>query len=216
MKKIFYSTLSIALLAVSISSCGKSSKGKMANDWKVTEMTSTSTDTQANGDKTVTTTSATETSATTTTATTTGSSTNTTTTTASIAVNGMTIDKDGTWSWDQDFTIVNGVVTQNTKTTKTGTWSFVSKTKGDDFKKNERVVFNVLTDNSTVVTSVGSSSTTSTSADTYLTGENVMIYTIKDSKKDELKLERDGSNTSSAGSSTSSYVSSEMITLSAK
>jgi hypothetical protein len=203
-------------LAVSISSCGKSSKGKMANEWKVTEMNSTSTDTQSNGDKTVTTTSATETSATTTTVQTSGSSSQTTTQTATIAVNDMKIDKDGTWTWNQDFTIVNGAVTQNTKGAKTGTWSFVSKTKGDEFKKNERVVFNVLTDNSTVVNSVGSSSITSTSADTYLTGENVMIYTIKDSKKDELKLERDGSNTSSAGSSTSSYVSNETITLSAK
>ena len=35
MKKLILSTLSVVVIAAAMSSCGKSSKGKMSNDWKI-------------------------------------------------------------------------------------------------------------------------------------------------------------------------------------
>jgi hypothetical protein len=216
MKKIIFGTLSVAFLAVAVSSCGKSSKGKMANDWKITSLDNVETDTQSNGNKTVTTTTMTETAYTRTTAQTNGGSTNTTTQTATININEMSIDKDGTWTWTQEITGVSGGVTQTSNVARTGTWSFISKTKGDDFKKNERVVFNVLTEKETSTYTVGSSSTSSVDDYTYLTGENIMIFTVKESKSKELQLEMMSNNTSTSGGNTSSYVATQTITLAEK
>lgn len=218
MKKIFYSTLSIALLAVSISSCAKSSKGKMSNEWKVTEYNSKETDTQANGDETVTTIIMTETSVTQTTEDTpNGGSTTTTTQTGTVNTNEMTIEKDGTWTSTRDLTYVNGLVTTKLTMSTSGTWAFVGKTKGDDFKKNERVLFNTLSETNTqAVTISGGSTSTSSSTDTYMTGENVMVYTVKESKKDELQLEAEMGNTYTSGSNTSSTKGTTTITLGEK
>lgn len=222
MKKIFYCTLSVAFLTVGLSSCGKSSKGKMANEWKVTEYNQTSTDTQSNGDKTVETTTITESTATMKTEDTpNGGSTTTTTRTGSVNSNEMTIEKDGTWTSTRDITytdVILGttIVTKSTMTAS-GTWAFVGKTKGDDFKKNERVMFNTLSvTNTSVVTPNGGSSTTSSSTETYMTGENVMVYTVKESKKDELQLEAEVSNSYTSGSNTSSFKGKTTITLAGK
>ncbi|WP_430403751.1 hypothetical protein [Fluviicola sp.] len=209
MKKIIYSTLSVALLAVSISSCAKSSKGKMANEWKVTEFNSTETDTDSNGDQTVSTTSMTESTATMTTVQTSGGSSQTTTQSGTVNANEMTIDKDGTWTSTRDITstqsILGTTATTNMKTVTSGTWAFVGKTKGDDFKKNERVLFNTLSETYTQVYTYNGSSQTSASTDTYLTGENVMIYTVTESKGKELALESEmsSSNTSTGGGTSS-------------
>lgn len=213
MKKVFICTLSVAFLTVGLSSCGKSSKGKMSNEWKVTEYNDTRTETQSNGDKTVTTTTMTETTATMTEVDTpNGGSSTTTTSTATINANTMTIDKDGTWKATRDWTAtqaLGGGITATTKVTEStsGTWAFVGKTKGDDFKKNERVIFNTLSESNTQTTTIGSGSpTTTTSSDTYKTGENVMVYTVKESKKSELQLEAEIGNTSTFGSATPSSV----------
>lgn len=222
MKKIFICTLSVAFLTVGLSSCAKSSKGKMANEWKVTEYSETSTDTESNGDKTVTTTTMTESTVTMTTESTpSGGSTTTTTQTGTVNTNEMTIEKDGTWTSTRDITSTDEIfgVTVTTKMTMTasGTWAFVGKTKGDDFKKNERVLFNTLSaTNTTVTTPNGGTSTTSTSTDTYMTGENVMVYTVVESKKDELQLEAEIGNTYTSGSNTSSVKGKTTITLAGK
>ncbi|MNU99985.1 hypothetical protein D3C71_901380 [compost metagenome] len=75
-------------------------------------------------------------------------------------------------------------------TEESGTWSFVGKTKGDDFKKNERVLFNVL-NKKVSVTVVEDNAVVSDDSNntTFLAGENMQIYTIKASKKKELELE---------------------------
>ncbi|MGV3612538.1 MAG: hypothetical protein ACO1N0_16385 [Fluviicola sp.] len=218
MKKIFICTLSVALLTVGLSSCGKSSKGKMANEWKVTEYNQTTTEMEANGDKTVSTTTMTETAATMTETTTSNGSSTTTTGTAVVNANTWTIEKDGTWKATRDWTTssTNLGITTTYRTTEmtSGTWAFVGKTKGDEFKKNERVIFNTLTSSMTQVVTTGNGNpTTYSSNDTYKTGEETMIYTVTESKAKELQLEAEIGNTSTFGSSTSSVTGKTTVTL---
>lgn len=214
MKKIFYCTLSVAFLTAGLTSCGKSTKGKMANEWKVTEYNQTETETQSNGNKTVSTTAMTETTYTNTTEVTSGGSTIKYTSNATVNMNEMTIEKDGTWTSTRDVSSVNNGVTTKVTMTASGTWSFVGKTKGDDFKKNERVMFNTLSETTTQTSTPGGSSSTDT--DTYMTGENVMIYTVTESKGKELALEAEIGNTSTSGSSTSSTSGKTTIKLAQK
>lgn len=214
MKKIIFGTLSVAFLAVAISSCGKSSKGKMANEWKITSYEKNDTQT-SNGNQTVIKTSMTETGVT---RTTTNGGT-TTTSTGTVNTNEMTIDKDGTWTSTQDisgsYVLLGTTYTTNTKTTESGTWSFVAKTKGDEFKKNERVIFNVLTE-TTTTTQSGGSTGTSTDSYTYASGELVRVYTVKESKGKELELEMTTNNTNTSGSNNSTYVTTTTIVLAEK
>lgn len=188
----------------------------MANEWKVTEYSSTGTNTESNGDKTVYTTTMTETTYKSTTSTTSNGSTTTMTSEATVNANEMTIEKDGTWTSTRDISSTNNGVTQKTTTTASGTWAFVGKTKGDDFKKNERVLFNTLSETNTQVVSFGGTSQTSTSTDTYMTGEYVMIYTVTESKGKELSLEAEMGNSSTSGGSTSSSTGKTTIKLSEK
>ncbi|WP_343636192.1 hypothetical protein [Fluviicola sp.] len=188
----------------------------MANEWKVTEYNSTETDTQSNGDKTVYTTTMTESNYTYTTASTSNGSTTTTTSTATVNMNEMTIEKDGTWTSTRDISSTSNGITQKLTTTTSGTWAFVGKTKGDEFKKNERVMFNTLSETNTQVVSFGGSSQTTTSTDTYMTGENVMIYTVTESKGKELALEAEMGNSSTTGSSTNSTSGKTTIKLAEK
>ncbi len=189
----------------------------MSNEWKVTEYSQTETDTESNGDKTVYTTTMTETTATMTTADTpNGGSTTTTTQTATVNTNEMTIDKDGTWTSTRDLSGTNGGVTTKMTMSASGTWSFVGKTKGDDFKKNERVLFNTLSETNTTVYTVAGTSTTTSSTDSYMTGENVMVYTVKESKAKELQLEAETGNTYTSGNNTSSTKGMTTITLAEK
>ena len=216
MKKIFICTLSVAFLAAGLASCGKSTKGKMANEWKVTEYNSTVTETESNGDKTVYTTTMTESTYTDKTATTSGGSTVESTSTATVNTNDMTIEKDGTWTGTRDISSTENGITTKVTMTVSGTWSFVGKTKGDEFKKNERVLFNTLSEITTTSISGGGLSQTSTDTDTYMTGENVMIYTVTESKGKELALEAEIGNSSTSGSSTSSTSGKTTIKLAEK
>ncbi|AEA44598.1 hypothetical protein [Fluviicola taffensis] len=216
MKKIIFGTLSVALLAVTVTSCGKTSTGKMANEWKVSSYNSVATEIETNGDKTVTTTTMTETASTVTEVETSGSNSQTSTSAATVKANDMAIEKDGTWTWTTGLSATNGNVTQTSNVVRSGTWSFVSKTKGDEFKKNERVIFNVLAENSTGSSTVGSITTSSTNNSTYLAGENVMVFTVKESKKDELQLEMDAKNTYTSGNNSSSYTETQSFTLTGK
>lgn len=221
MKKIFYCTLSVAFLAASVASCAKSSKGKMANDWKVTSYQETEKDVYSNGDMSNSSTSMTENSVTQTTEDTpNGGSTTTDTQTGTVSTNALTIKKDGTWTWTMNYTITENqgvTVINNYNSLRSGTWSFVGKTKGDDFKKNERVMFNVLSESGTNVQTVGNITTTNTYSDTYMTGEYPMLFTVKESTGKSLELEAKGANTSTnGGSSTSTYNSTLSIKLEQK
>lgn len=220
MKKVFYYTLSVALVAVTMTSCGKSTKGKMAGEWKVTSMSYTLTENQSNGDKSVEDTKQEGTTLTMTSTTTSGSSSTTETTTATVVVNDLTIEKDGTWTWTRETNetqnIFGGTIVQNEKTTQTGTWNFVKSNKTEEFKKNERILFNILTESSTTTTTSGSTSSTSSDNQTYLTGENTMLFTVVESKKKSLQLEAETAYSSTSGNTTYSNTGMMSITLEAK
>lgn len=209
MRKILYGTLSVAFLVASMTSCAKSTKGKMANEWKVVSYQATDKNVQTNGDQSASTVTMTETSITITDENTpNGGSTTVDTKTGTVSTHDLTIKKDGTWTWNVNYTTVenNGVtVTTNYVINRSGSWSFVGKNKKDDFKKNERVVFNVLSESNTTIETSGSLTYTSTSSDTYMTGEYPMLFTVKESKGKSLELESEGANTSTYNSQTSTY-----------
>ena len=212
MKKLILSTLSVVVIAAAISSCGKSSKGKMSNDWKIESYDRTSTEVDSDGDKTVTTEVYNGSSITQTVSSTTNGFTTTQTQTATMTDPTFKIEKDGTWSTSKTMVFVQdtpnpGIKNTTTSTlTESGTWSFVGKNKDEDFKKNERVLFNTLNSSQTSsTTTTGSSIATSySSSDTYKTGELVQIYTVAESKKKALELTSEEANSSTYGSNTSS------------
>jgi hypothetical protein len=225
MKRLFILGFSAALVAGGVSSCKKTSKGKMSNEWTVSSMKSESTGTDSDGDKTVTTISLEGTSGTKETVFTISGTSTTTKKSAVVTEMSYTIEKDGTWksvndvTWTTTFT--GGSSSDATKTTTSGTWSFLSKNKSGDFKKNERVIFNTLAEESATVssTTVGGSTNSSNSSDkeTYAEGENIMTYLVVESKGKELQLKSDSNGTSSATSggttSTSSNVGTQTMTL---
>lgn len=191
MKSSSIYTLSIVFLAIGISACGKTTKRKLVNDWKVTSYYEETKLENPDGDKITNTTSMTETVATMSMVfepnTGVGSSNSRT---GSVNTNEFSIQKDGTWSLIRETTYPSGNSSYNYKVEQSGTWSFLKKTKGDDFEKNERVHFNVLSSKK-LETDVMGQTVVNTSSDeeTFLTGENVLVYSIKESKKDELEME---------------------------
>lgn len=198
MKKAILFVALAAGTAGFMTSCGKSSKGKLAAEWKLDSMTSTSTYSSGGTSTTsISGTTYTETS---------GSGTQT----GTVKTASWTIEKDGTWTRTLEIEMTetfSGVTyTTNNKNVSEGTWDFLAG-KTDEFKKNERVVFNTKTSTDTNVTTSGGVSNTTTETNTYLDGENSMIYVISESKKKSLTLTYSGSNTNTdnSGSSTSTY-----------
>jgi hypothetical protein len=231
MKKVFIFGLSVALVAGSVTSCKKTSKGKLSNDWKTTSWNSTETETDAN-ESTVTTVTSTDGVAITVVSTTTPTGgTAGTPNTINGVINDMsyTISKDGTFENNQDVTFTStftgGSVVSNTVTKTTGTWNFLSSNKTEEFKKNERVVFHILSEKTTdtqTITTGGSAGTPSVSSsdNTYATGENSDIFTVVESKGKLLTLMSETNsketNTSGGSSSTETVVSSLEFTLEQK
>lgn len=202
MKKIFLSVLSIALVAGTMSSCGKTSKGKVSDEWNLTKSeytssnTSSGTTTTSSGTTTITGTTLVDTQ-------TSGGQTQTTNGTANKYT--YTFKKDGTFEINTDLTYTNSgtgyTTTNNSVGTETGTWSFVGKNKADGFKTNERIVLNTLssTDKSTTTTTYNGQSTTSnsSSSNTWKVGENSQILTVVESTGKKLVLSSEWDNTSS-------------------
>jgi hypothetical protein len=218
MKRITIYTLSAVFFAVGMVSCAKSTKGKVSNEWKVTSLEDVQSSVNSNNDHSTSTLSMTETTVTNTDVNTpaTGPS-STDSETGTINKNEFVIKKDGTWSWLMDVTYVNGSSTTNQLIEQIGTWSFVGKTKGDDFKKNERVLFNTLISNGTETTMVNQVIVDTYSDHvTYATGNNTMIYTITESKKNKLELEMESKYVSTQDASTYSSSNSRKITLEEK
>ena len=196
MKRLFILGFSAALLAGGISSCKKTSKGKMANEWNVTSLTSEETSINASGDKTVSTTTMTDGKITDTDISTNTSGTVTTVRNGTVKEYSYTIEKDGTWKSTTDMTYTSssstGSSTATIVTNTSGSWSFLSKNKTGDFKKNERVVFNILkedvkTNGSNTFSNV-TTTYSNTDNNTYAEGENADIFLVVESKKKELKL----------------------------
>ncbi len=190
MKRTSIYILSALFLAAGISACGKTTKGKMVNDWKVTsyyeEMEFVS-----NGEKGTNIVSMTENSVTLSTVyTPSNGPVETNSYPGSVKLHEWAIKKDGTWSSVQEVTYPNGNSAYTNRIEQSGTWSFLRKTKGDEFEKNERVHFNVLQSKTVETQSAGFVNSTE---ETYLTGEKVMVYTITASKKDALEMELENS-----------------------
>lgn len=193
MRKITVCILTLVFLAVGAVSCAKSNKNKVTNEWKVVSYEKTDDYTGSQGSTNSTKMSMNESSFTLrNVAMTNGVVDMDHTSGGSVNSHELSVKKDGTWSWIQDITYVYDNGSSRKLVKETGTWSFVRKTKGDDFKKNERILFNVSTENvftnqisGQVVVSENSTNKT------FLTGENIRIYTITESKRKELQLELD-------------------------
>ncbi len=168
----------------------------MANEWNVTSLTSEETSINASGDKTVSTTTMTDGKITDTDISTNTSGTVTAVRNGTVKEYSYTIEKDGTWKSTTDMTYTNssstGSSTATIVTNTSGSWSFLSKNKTGDFKKNERVVFNILkedvkTNGSNTFSNV-TTTYSNTDNNTYAEGENADIFLVVESKKKELKL----------------------------
>lgn len=199
MKRIAIYSLSVLLVAGAAMSCRKTSKGKMSNEWQLSEYSFNETQTDDDGDVTTTTISSDGTSISRTTSTTSGGSTSSTTVQGVVNDYSYVIDKDGTWeeTMDVTYTTTNSGATtvDNSVTITSGTWNFLGKI--EEFKKNERVVFNTLSESitSSSSTSFGGSTISSSSSEsyTYANGEESEIMLVVESKRKELQLmtERD-------------------------
>jgi hypothetical protein len=218
MKRISFYTLSLAFISLGLVSCGKTTKGKVTNEWKVTSYNEKIELVNASGDVGRSTTSSDGTTVSNEYFSDPAIGPSTTQfQTGTANVFELTIKKDGTWSLIKDFTYKTSNTSDQTKQEKSGTWSFVEKTKGDDFKKNERILFNVLSENETVIQISNQVVVNNqTSSNTYLTGENVLIYTITESKKDQLGMTLEESYSGTQGSSATSKTTSEQFILEAK
>ena len=218
MKTNYYPILAALLLTVVLASCGKSTKGKMANNWKIVSMTTETTFTDADDDQFESTMTANETRMTTKSVTTAADGSVTSSTIeATINKNEFTIEKDGAWKWIQDLSYNTDTGEVRTVNERSGVWSFIGKNKGDEFKKNERVLFNVLkTDYSMIHKNQGSIIDEYHANYEYLTGSVTLIYTVKESKKDELQLEMESDRTSDQYTNVSKSVSKGSMTLKTK
>ncbi|WP_343636186.1 hypothetical protein [Fluviicola sp.] len=217
MKKIAGIALNIALITV-LAACGKTTKGKLVNDWKVVSSFEEQEFRNANDEHTVNTLTTTDNEVT--------SSTFYHPPTGPEVTNSQTgtlnayeflIKKDGTWSSVREIAFGSGASSSVSRIEQSGTWSFLKKNKSDDFKKNERVHFNVLNSKEVETSSSGGTVVSSSSAvNTYATGEKVLVYAIKTSKKDELEieLEKNSAFTNNSGTSTNSLI--QKLTLKGK
>lgn len=205
MKKSLILLFAASLGVVSMSSCKKTSKGKMTGEWTLASMTSESTDT----DTPTSGTSSTSTSTTTIDGTTITdvytSGGNTTTTTGTVNTATFSINKDGSWTRKLDFTFTGTGYTQNSVAETSGTWSFVKKNKSADLGTNERVLFTTLEEKNTTTTTISGTSSTSNDNYTYAEGEETEVFVVTESKKKSLTMtsEENYSNTDDNGTYTS-------------
>ncbi len=218
MKRISIYLLSSAFAIIGMASCGKTTKGKMSNEWKVVSMEQVETYVNTTGDKHTSTFSVKDNTVTETDEDYPASGPSSSDSeTGTMNVNDFVIKKDGTWSWIMDATYPTSDGTHQEILKETGSWSFLNKTKGDDFKKNERVLFNVLTTTAhDIVTENGVEIENYTDELTYTTGKSIMIYTVTESKKDKLELELENKKVFTQGSNTNTNSTSRTLILEAK
>jgi hypothetical protein len=232
MKKLIIVGFSAALLAGGVTSCKKTSKGKMANEWSVSAYTSESKTTSNNGDVNNTTKTLDGTTLKTVTSSTPNGGT-TTSTERSLTVDEFTytIEKDGTWKRTKNTTYTGLDSTYNNLTLQhdvynvvevktnsvTGVWNFIGKSSTEEFKKNERVIFNVLTEDLKNSRTEGTDPTVSSSDSyTYVAGQEVEFYTVVESKSKELQLMTDTEFTNVDENGTFKWETSGTLTLTQK
>lgn len=207
MKKILLFVAAAALVSGTMSSCAKSTKGKMAGEWNLDSMSTTQT--SISGGNTTTNSTTISGSAITQTSTSGGS----TITMAGVLNTGtFTINKDGTWSRVMSTTFTGTGYSSTQAVTTSGNWDFA---KGvGEFKKNERVIFSTLSESTNSTDIFAGITTTSTSSDSYLDGENTEMFVITESKRKSLTMESKGSNTSLNAGGSSTYTQETKISLS--
>jgi len=227
MKRLFILGFSAALLAGGVSSCKKTSRGKMSNEWTVSKMTSEYSSVSSGGSTSTESMSIDGASGTSTDVSNWGGTSTTTNKTIAVKSYDYTINKDGSYTiksemvWTENADGgVTYVDTQNNEVS--GTWTFLGKNKTGEFKKNELVAFYATSAKSSVTSTVTangtSTSSTSSSSNTYSGHDYATIYKVVESKSKELQLsleyEDKSSDTDGNGDvSTSTYKSSESITL---
>lgn len=218
MKRIFIAIFTLAL--VGITACGKTTNRKVTNEWKVTSMESIENNINSSGDKHISTFSVN------------GNTvtdknddypsngvSSSTVRTGTMNTNELTIKKDGTWTWTMSATYPgdNGNSSYTEMVDQSGTWSFLTKSKGDDFKKNERLVFNIL---AAKIRDIEVENGVTVQDDkeelVYSTGKYTTIYTVKESKNNRLELELETQNVATQNSFESSSSTSRTMTLESK
>jgi len=204
MKRVFILGLSASLLVGGISSCRKTSKGKMANEWTVSAYNSEYKSTDGNGDVY----NSTEVLN--------GSVLNRTSTyspnggvsstmqsSTTVSAWTYTLAKDGTWSmlsnttftgldstfndltWEFDtFTLVETNIEE-----MSGVWNFIDNAGSEDFSKNERFMLSFLKGDFVNTRKEGNSAPVTTTNSAVLDGTSeTMVYTVVESSKKELML----------------------------
>lgn len=212
MKQLFPCALSLvtAFFVLTMTSCGKTTKGKLTNEWKVTSYEEKTTIEFQSGDKSTSTTSCTETDYKNITSQTFDGSPSSYTSIGTVKLHEFSIKKDGTWTLER--IIYYGAAEVTAAVKLSGEWAFLGKSKATDFKKNERVVFNVL--NETTTSTSGTDSYSGTTS--YLSGERALFYTVKESKAKELQLELEYNQVHTDAAGTGTTTSSETMTLKQK
>lgn len=217
MKKLMNYGALFLLGGAFLTSCGKTTKGKLSGEWRLDSWTM---ETTTNNDGDVTS-ELREISGGTITVTETDEDNEQTVSNGTVNTSSWTITKEGTWNRDLSYTIttveedeqtfgqLTSVTTTTTVTTTTinssGSWNFLGGVE-DDYKKNERVSFMTLsevkttemeTTSETVTTDGNGNSTTttndipdseSTTETEYANGENAEIFLVVENKRKELQL----------------------------
>lgn len=182
-----------------ISSCAKTTKSKLSQEWKVTSYKMTSSETSP-----VSSTTQTETrNGATYSLSHTGTSPEYTSK-GVINKNTFEINKDGTWKSVLDETtsttdtngLGNSQTTLHLVTKSNGYWQFVKEDKTTDFKKNERILFitsqtTQSTDKQKITTNFSTQDTTytsSTKTSNFAYGSSNKTWVVETSEKDMLKL----------------------------
>ncbi|MGV3612532.1 MAG: hypothetical protein ACO1N0_16355 [Fluviicola sp.] len=206
MKKQLIYGLSLIFLAVGLNSCGKTTKRKITNDWKIVSLED---EAENNSPNTFDSHSYSKTTMTESTVSNYSTYTYMAPETVetlieqsngSVKANNLTIKKDGTWQWDQELFYEKKPQNSNAqnitvKKNLSGTWSFVGTTKGNDFKKNERILFNILQSKDAEIFEWNSGGGNEVLEEhTYLTSEKTMTFTVKESSKKELRLEMESAS----------------------
>ncbi len=179
MKRTFSYTLYIGFVVATITSCSKSKKEELANTWRVSSYYQVTTYED-------------------------GSTSTFSTADSPNNPNELTINRDGTWTWNKKSTftttVFGGSLLLEIRTTSVqqGTWSRVQK-MGES--THEYVLFNTLSESTTTKQTGGGTAfpdTTTNDSKTYQEGEQRMIYKITNLSKG-LQLESENSQPNDSG-----------------
>ena len=190
MKRLLYFVVVVTFTTSIIISCGKTTKGKMDGEWTISSMEESDVDLDTSPSDTYTTTIdgsiITETDV---------SGGTTTTDTGVVNEAKWKIKKDGKWEQTIVTTFTFGSNTYRETKSRSGNWNFLNSVS-KDYKKNERVLFNVLEEKKILSTTSGGTTTSNTDSHSYYDGEESFIYVVTESTKNTLVLNLDGARSS--------------------